>query len=84
MKNYDYWFINRSKYHYIAVTKPNASVAQFLFDFVWITSVIFKQMINLNNIKSHAKMTLPKKFETILNKETSEIAWKYIKALISK
>ena len=41
-------------------------------------------MINLNNIKSHAKMTLPKKFETILNNETSEIAWKYIKALISK
>ena len=38
-------------------------------------------MINLNNNKSYVKITLPKKFETIVNKDTNKSAWKYIKPL---
>ena len=54
--------MNNRKCYYITVTKPNALITKFLSkrdgDFVWIASVIFKQMKNLISIKSHVKLRI--------------------------
>ena len=60
-KDYDYYSMSNCKYHYIAVTKPNALLGKSV-------SVIFRQMNNLNNTKSHAKIMIT-------------VNWKYLKNL---
>lgn len=77
--------MNSSKYHYIAVIEPNALLEKFLLclplgiDFVQITSVIFKLMKNLNNIKlviwnhNHIDLEIAEKFTTVLNKKTNKL-----------
>ena len=84
-KYYNYYFMNSSKYHYIAVIEPNALLEKFLLclplgiDFVQITSVIFKLMKNLNNIKliiwnhNHIDLEIAEKFTTVLNKKTNKL-----------
>ena len=74
--------MNSSRYHYTAVTKPNALIAKFLSKhdkgrFCLNVHVIFKQMKNLNNIKSNVKITITLNWQylkslKLLNKETDK------------
>ena len=81
-KEYDYCFINNSKYHYIAVTKPNALLTKFLSksDGDRFCLNYFSNFQTDEKLKEHEKscrnhknveVEIPEKFKTLLNKETT-------------
>ena len=76
--------MNNSKYHYIAVTKPNASLTKFLSkrDRDRFCLNCFSNFQTDEKLKEHEKscrkpdhveLEIPEKFKTILNKETAEM-----------
>ena len=83
-KEYDYSFMDNSKYHYIAVTKPNSLLAGFLsnhggdrFSLKYFCSFQTNKTINQHKLfcKKHdySVMKMQEKFKMVLSKATTEM-----------